>query len=282
MSSGGVNGAPELMSQAEPLDLGARLRELSGFDEDWLLTYGRRVVSVPAACHQLLARCLSGPDATPAEMLGRVRALDLAQRDWLLLELRRLSLGARIKGEVQCSGCGGAEEVEFAAGDLPLPPPARRQPFDVQLPSGNVARLRPLVAGDHEQFAAIAGLNDDAQMALALNWALVSREREVEDLPGADRQALEQALAASVPEELRIDLECHGCGQPLVARFGACEFFLAELRQHSQTLIDDVHALARFYHWSEQDVLRLSLRRRLDYLLRIEAGQDAVRIRIGG
>lgn len=266
------------VSPADTLTLASQLRELTGYEEDWILSEGRRAASLPEACHEVLARCLSRPGEPHARMLEHVRSLDLAQRDWLLIELRSRSLGSRIKGEVVCPRCGSAEEVEFAAADLPIQPPAETRPLVIDLPSGKVARLRRLAAGDHEQFAATPGLDGAAQMALALNRALVSVEGEPGSLEDEDRRALEQALASSVPEELKINIDCHACGQQMAARFGACAFFLAELREHSKTLIDDVHTLARTYHWNEADVLRLTLRRRLAYLLRIEAERDAAMI----
>lgn len=276
------NDERESVNPANTLDLASQLRELTGFEEDWMLSDGKRIANLPAMCHQLLARCLSRPGESHAEMLEHVRALNLAQRDWLLIELRSRSLGSRIKGEVLCPHCGSAGEIEFTANDLPIQPPADNQPFVIHLPSGKVARLRRLVAGDHEQFAATPGLDGSAQMALALNRALVSLQGDPDSLEDEDRRALEQALASSVPEELKIELDCPSCGQKLAARFGACAFFLAELREHSRTLIDDVHTLARTYHWSEADVLRLPLRRRLAYLLRIEAEHDTAMIQTGG
>lgn len=272
----------EMVRPVDTHGLASQLRELTGFEEDWLLSEGKRVGSLPEACHQVLARCLGRPGEPHAEMLEKVRGLGLAERDRLLIELRSRSLGSRIKGEVECPRCNSAEEVEFAAADLPIQPPAGNDPLVIDLPSGKVARLRQLAAGDHEQFAATSGLDGAAQMALAIDRALLSLEGDPCGLEDEDRKALEQALALSVPQELRIDIDCHACGQRLSARFGACAFFLAELREHSKTLIDDVHILARTYHWSEADVLRLTLRRRLAYLLRIEAEHDAAMIQTVG
>jgi hypothetical protein len=64
--------------------------------------------------------------------------------------------------------------------------------------------------------------------------------------------------------------------------FQCLRFFFAELREHSKTLLDDVHTLARVYHWSESDIFRLPLRRRLSYLMRIEADTDAGLARAAG
>lgn len=118
--------------------------------------------------------------------------------------------------------------------------------------------------------------------ALALERALVSLDGGLESLAVGDRTALEQALAASIPEEIRLNLECQSCGQQLSAPFDPCAAFFAELKEHSKTLLDDVHTLARAYHWSERQILRLPLRRRLAYLMRIEAENDATLIQTGG
>jgi len=46
------------------------------------------------------------------------------------------------------------------------------------------------------------------------------------------------------------------------------------MKERAMRLIRDVHVLARTYHWSEPDVLRLGLGRRLAYLGLIEEEID--------
>jgi len=284
------------------LELAAQLRDLTGFEEEWIAGEAAAARGVAAACHELLARCLGRPGNPPPKRRGEVCALGLAERDWLLLELRRRSLGGRLRSEVRCPACGSSAEVEFSVGDLPLqpvePPPNR----EVRLPGGGSAVLRPLTAADHEAFAAERRLDAASRTLAALSRVIVSLDSkglndakewkvsrhskpagaaELTNLSPEDLAALEQALDAASPEELRLDLRCPDCAQPLAAPFEVCSFVFAELRQHSATLLDDVHALARAYHWSERDILRLPLRRRLAYLMRIEAEQDAALVRAG-
>lgn len=40
-------------------------------------------------------------------------------------------------------------------------------------------------------------------------------------------------------------------------------------------MLAEVHHLARTYHWPQSEILHLSLKRRLDYLMLIEADGDA-------
>lgn len=44
------------------------------------------------------------------------------------------------------------------------------------------------------------------------------------------------------------------------------------------SLLHDVHRLARIYHWSQCDILTMSLRRRLAYLELIDADETAALI----
>jgi hypothetical protein len=52
--------------------------------------------------------------------------------------------------------------------------------------------------------------------------------------------------------------------------------FFFELTGRAGGLLREVHRLARAYHWSERDILSLSLKRRLAYLLLLEEESDAM------
>jgi hypothetical protein len=47
------------------------------------------------------------------------------------------------------------------------------------------------------------------------------------------------------------------------------------MRQRAPHLFREVHILARAYHWSERDLLGLSLPRRRRYLMLLEEDRDA-------
>jgi hypothetical protein len=51
------------------------------------------------------------------------------------------------------------------------------------------------------------------------------------------------------------------------------------LSRRAACLLRDVHRLALAYHWSERDILGLSLRRRRSYLLLLEEDADAALMR---
>lgn len=204
----------------------------------------------------------------------------MAERDWLLFQLRLRSLGAEIRGEVVCPFCNQGLELWFNTQDLSGEPAVPCSQMEVKLPSGGKAVLRPVTANDHEHFASAHGLDTHGQMELALSRTVISMEGAcLESLSPEDRAALEQALTSLNPEGVRLTLECDRCKETLIVPFDVCGFSIAELREHSKTLLDDVHMLARVYHWSETEIFRLPLQRRLAYLMRIEAEKDAALVR---
>lgn len=254
--------------------LAARLHELTGADEDWIARAPD--ASGPRLCHELLARCLAPSDPDDRPPLDLVRGLTLAERDWLLLQLHERTFGRQIRGDVPCPACHTLNELccdtRDLAGEAPAP-----QAVEVALPSGAHATLRALTAGDHEYFATLGHYDNGAQQDAAIARLLApvqETQTRREALSADDRLAIVQAIEAAFPEPIELRVCCVACTATFTTPFEPVAFVIGELRAHSTTLLDDVHALATTYHWSESEVLRLPLGRRLAYLSRIDADRD--------
>jgi hypothetical protein len=63
-----------------------------------------------------------------------------------------------------------------------------------------------------------------------------------------------------------IHLHCAVCSHAWQVLFDIERFLWSKFCAAAHRLLDDVHALASFYHWSEQDILALGARRRQAYL----------------
>jgi hypothetical protein len=257
--------------------LAARLRDLSGADEDWLARLAHP--AAPAAMHQLLARCLDAPGAVEAR-LELVRSLTLEERDWLLLVLHQRSFGHDILAEVGCPSCGEANEIRFAARDA-IATPRTVAWTRLQLPGGASAVVRSPTAGDHEYFTALGPLSRDEQQHEALARLVVFDDAasSLDDLDAEARQLLARAIDAASPDTTELDLRCHACGDGFQVPFDPGSFVLEEVNAHARTLLDDVHTLALAYHWSEDDIFRLPIDRRLAYLSRIDAERGGLIVR---
>ena len=76
--------------------------------------------------------------------------------------------------------------------------------------------------------------------------------------------------------DLELDLVCPECGHGFVAPCDTTVLFFDEMRIQGRQLLREVHSLAFYYHWSEEDILRMSRSRRRAYLglLREALSQD--------
>ena len=92
------------------------LRPLTGWEE-WLT--GHAGVPTALAVTALLDACIVGADrADPRPRLAR--RLLAGDRDYLILQLRRLTLGDRVQAVLECPRCGSKMDVDFLAGDVPV------------------------------------------------------------------------------------------------------------------------------------------------------------------
>ena len=71
--------------------------------------------------------------------------------------------------------------------------------------------------------------------------------------------------------DLALDLVCPGCDHAWSAAFDVGGFLWEEIDVRARRLLDEVHALARSYSWSERQILELSETRRRAYLERVLA-----------
>ena len=96
-------------------------REWCGFDEDFVER--NRSSRNPAwICNEMLARALVAPGVDPGDRRAEIHALPVAERDRLLIELRRRSLGPRLDLVSDCPSCGVRCEAKVSLADIVVPP----------------------------------------------------------------------------------------------------------------------------------------------------------------
>ncbi|HWM92975.1 MAG TPA: hypothetical protein VN493_19585 [Thermoanaerobaculia bacterium] len=213
------------------------LREMTGYEEE-VLEARLEDSNTAALCNEILARCLVPPGRDPAAARETVRALPVARRDALLIELRRRSLGSAISTRVPCPRCAEVNEVEFDLGELRIETADAEIPDTVECPlgDGRLAGLRLPNAGDQADLLD-AGLSSMAERRTWLLARVLLRlgdeqgpfpEDAVRALPMRVRRALEEALEAAVPDlDLGLAVRCHACGHAFGAPFDAAGFFLS-------------------------------------------------------
>ncbi len=195
--------------------------------------------------------------------------LPLAQRDALLAALRCRMFGAHAECHVACPACGEALEFPFdlslIARDPPLPS------AEAELNEGTF-RVRYRLPSSADLDVA----QDVSDLALARSGLLAACVLEAFE---AERQITAGALPAYVLDALERDMErrdpqprttlelcCAACAHGFTLAFDVASFLWQEIDRAARLLLREVASLARAYGWSEDDVLRLSARRRRAYL----------------
>ena len=253
------------------------LRPVEEQDQAFLLD--TRTGLAPATrASRLLARCVE------EGWQHLVPALTVGDREALLLQLRRLTLGDDMECLVSCPApdCGTLLQVELDVRDVLLPAysDVRRE---YELTAGREGatvpvRFRLPQAADLDRASDIASL-DPERAATELLEACVREVSGAADLSlrGVDDQAveaIEQKMAELDPQaEIELDLSCSQCSQPFSVVLDAGAFLLQELDERAEQLLVDVHTLALYYHWSESDIMTMPAARRLRYLDLLGAGE---------
>ena len=245
------------------------LRPWSGDD---LVALGESQAREPLAVRtsELLGRCLSLDGEAPAGA-SVARRLTVGDREALLLHLHRLIHGDRLDLLAGCPRCGETLEFELRAQDLLIPiENLEPEPWvDLENGDGKISLQVRLLTGEDQELAARLAARDEAAGAEALLRASLapSGADSGESLPDGLREALEEKLGEIDPQaEIRISATCPECGADLDLPLDAGELVHARIDRAKAELYRDVHVLARYYHWSEAEILSLPPERRRRYL----------------
>src|SRR5271155_56198 len=248
-----------LMLQQDQLLNQASLRPLSGREEEWLANHQ----STPSAVRVswLLNQCLLSVDDYQVN-IDLVRQLLVADRQYLMLQLRRLTLGDQVQAVVPCPACNEKMDVDFHLNDVPVDyRPQSVASYTTEL-SGRSIRFRLPTGGDQE--ATLASGSDDAVDELLRRCVL---DDDGSQLSAEEQSAVIAEMERLAPQvELELDLTCPECSHHFLLPFDTTAFFFEEMAFKGEELLREVHALAFYYHWSESEILRLDRRRRRAYL----------------
>jgi hypothetical protein len=207
------------------------------------------------------------PDRTQHQLL----ALPIGERNEYLIALHRQLAGERLTLMVECPEC--RHRLEFTL------EPAALAPREI----GDVTALEVAVSGD--------GWSAVVRPLSTLDLGAVAHEVSIEDAARELRRRcvigveidgrpagpddLDETMFMAIADRLvEIDggadvplaLQCVDCGARWRSLFDAADIVWQEISVQARHILDDVHALATAYGWTESDVLALSPRRRKYYL----------------
>jgi hypothetical protein len=252
----------------------AELRPLQGLDEEWLAELPL-VTPLSRAVTGLLARCVVrlGPGRPGDATLG---ALPVGDRDYLVLELRRLSFGDRVEMSLTCSrpGCGVRMDIDFPLGAIAVHEAPQRPEYRLPRAGGaGAVRFRLPQGTDLEELASAGA--EDLGTAL-LERCLLGDEPDLAGWSAGQRAELELAVEEVSPKiEAELEAACPDCGHPTVVPFDPVLEFFAEVARRRPELDRDVHLLSYHYHWPLTEILGMPRLRRRQYVALLQDQLDS-------
>lgn len=253
----------------------ACLKPLTGQLEYEIARIDTRDGNLPRAVSSILGEAVQsvGGQSADRDLAGQ---LCIADRQYLMLALARLVRGDRVWLTHTCTACGAAFDLDVSLTDLPVQPPGAGYPLaHVQLGASDVV-LRLPNGADQER---LLGLSTQAALELLMQSCVVSVDGRppepdfVSTRSEADIQEMEAALDGMSPYlGTTLATRCPECNEPQRAEIDP--YAITGLAVEG--LLGEVHAIASRYHWSEEQILKLTRERRRFYLRMIDRDRGMV------
>ncbi|MBR0713553.1 hypothetical protein [Bradyrhizobium liaoningense] len=216
-----------------------------------------------AGCGPVARALLLLGAAMPESSAERCAEIAIGARDAAILQLRRATFGNTLVGCANCPGCGEEHEFDLDVERLLAGTPPREH-GEIVLASG--LRFRLPNSGD---LAAVARHNDvDAAVRQLLQRCCLNAPSGI-DWSQSLLDEVESGMAAvETKADIELRFDCVACGQVWHDRLDVAGWVWEEIAARAGRLLDEVHALAMSYGWSEQQILAMSDARRDAYLQR--------------
>ena len=264
-----------------------KLRELNGYDEQYLTSMGDSFPSTATRTTALLKRVVTfNETVSEADAEEILRHLTLGDRIALMLHLRKSYLGDILQCVIGCPACKEAMSLDLSIAKLLetwVPPSFSPQTEYLINVDDFVLKIRPVNGADQE---AVLALKNDTiqsnQSSSSSPYSFSSTAQELlvrsciisSGLPLPDNGLTEQFLTAVSSKlgeidplaDLNLDLHCPSCQHFFQAPFVVEDFIFQEINTLQRQLEQEVHWLAFNYHWSEDGILSLPIRRRKRYI----------------
>lgn len=206
----------------------------------------------------------------PAEVAGWT----LDRRLRALAAIALTTFGNTLAWQARCPACREPMELELGLDTL-LSDPGKAEAFDYAPRPGTTLTLRLPTGRDQQAWRALALPPGDLFLAMAGSLVEGLDGRAPESgwrLPAEWLDGVEAAFTARDPlNMLEAGAQCPSCGAGSAIQLDLEAVILDMLAREQRRVMEDVHRLARAYHWSEGEVLAIPPRRRAFYLQRSES-----------
>lgn len=205
--------------------------------------------------------------------------LPIGRRDTMLLKMREQVFGRKLHLFAGCPACAEELELELETRDLleesraesDESSPVFRREWDEWivefcLPNSLDLAFALQIEGQDSEVAAYQALATRCITRLEQNGTAVGVVK-ISEMPQLLLKQIEAAIAEADPNaEILLNLTCPACGEGFQELFDIVTFLWDEFSAYAKDIVYEIHVLARFYGWSESEILRMSTQRRQTYL----------------
>lgn len=194
--------------------------------------------------------------------------------------LLRLVLGSteEIPLALHCPACGGELEIELTTSEI-SELQQQADDDDVVVNDGRVRLRRP--TGNDQLVWLGQGLASEADALRQMIATLIveGSERRLFGKgflgEGAELEEIGRVMDEHDPlVNFSVQVQCPDCGREHMCEVDLEELSLNRLRQAQFQLLATVHRLARYYHWSEEEIFKVPYWRRDHYLNLVEREKE--------
>ena len=261
------------------------LTTLTGREEELLAR--ARPPQTATLVTEVLSRCLVRLGALSPVPPDVARQLLIADRQYLLLQLRQQTFGDLVRASLICPwpDCGERVSIDFAISAVPVEEEQERAPSHRMAlnTDGTEVTFRLPTGADQEELSPHLAVNEAEALTMLLSRCVLrigsggpADEHQVAALSAQARLEIEDRMRQVAPKvEQTLEAVCTECGRTFAAPFDVHRFFFGELRTDATALYQEVHYLAYHYHWSESEIMAMTRDKRHTY---IDVLADAIEV----
>jgi hypothetical protein len=208
---------------------------------------------------------LACPEASSEELAE----LPIGKRDGIILALHEQIFGPELVCLTTCPSCLERLEMTLNVEDIQARPSDHGSELKEIIGDIEVKFRLPnsidLMAVENEQD--VSDLKQILFERCIIGICQNGEEIAVGQLPARIKEAIEEKMAEADPQSnMNLDLVCPICGNKWQAAFDIVSFLWNEINAWAQRMLQEVHAIASVYGWSEEKILGMSSLRRQAYL----------------
>jgi hypothetical protein len=248
---------------------------LSGNDQEYLKD-DYQILTQAEWSTLLLTRCIKriGPFDTITSDL--VKALTIGDREAALLQIRHLTFGNKLNCFINCTNgnCNGQIGLDLKVSDLLVSPYQVVQERYRQTITHNgekyIVDFRLPTGLDQEKIGRIAKKNQEIS-TLQVFQSCISRieingKGKSKKIPLKVYDKVFKSVDQLDPQaEIRFKITCPECNNDFTTIFDTGIYIRNELDNSLNELYNEIHFLALHYHWSEQEIMDMSIGKRRLY-----------------